>query len=583
MRASKLLSLYQNLDDDQKLTFLHAEREKVSIKLLASEPLNFTHYLQLAAICYGLGYSDLAAGEAYKALTLLETYFDPDFSDFHPELRNVAGEVVPWPEDDDAILHARIDIAQCLRLLVIALTDLGCLRDACTYLKQLEKLDPEGRFSGKEECQKLHDSIQYAQSSWSGEVDGSGEFLKRKSQPSRLRNFGFARREVYTRNNHELDRSSSAIIAALNQMLKVVASDIEVRPVKLPVLEDHSKPKLVPSGANGKDPAVRLSKKAISPTTLQLGLFAKIDIPASSRILQETSVLTAVRPVHASLCHNCGVTTQEPSSCLEPVCCPSCADAAVFCSNSCLEIAQSKYHSTTCGNEEIDPIGRHENSENPSEDLYFLLLARAFAMSNSQNVHPLELEETKYLWGEFSQNFRSKDKCPRTLPFTFQHNIVLPFRLLSILSEEHPEMSPFSAKGRDWYDTWVVQTLYAKFRGVASARQSTWDGKPEVAAVHPLWSLANHSCAPNVGWGWGSKRVFRVRDRPVLWGDREGTSTDNWKGIKAGEQILSHYCDVDLSVRDRREYMLGSLGGECMCERCLWEAECDRSTKITSE
>lgn len=133
-------------------------------------------------------------------------------------------------------------------------------------------------------------------------------------------------------------------------------------------------------------------------------------------------------------------------------------------------------------------------------------------------------------------------------------------------------MSPFSGQRLDWYDTWVVQTLYAKFRGVASARQSTWDGKPEIAAVHPLWCLTNHSCAPNVEWGWDSQRIFRVRNRPVLWGDQIDSLGDDWRGIKEGEEILSHYCDVDLAVKDRREYMLGSLGGECMCERCIWEA-----------
>ncbi len=118
-----------------------------------------------------------------------------------------------------------------------------------------------------------------------------------------------------------------------------------------------------------------------------------------------------------------------------------------------------------------------------------------------------------------------------------------------------------------------MQTLYAKFRGVASARQSTWDGKPEVAAVHPLWCLANHSCAPNVEWGWGRERVLRVRERPVMWGSQGHIPEVGWKGIKAGEQILSHYCDVDLPVAERREYMRGSLGGECRCERCVWEGK----------
>lgn len=31
-------------------------------------------------------------------------------------------------------------------------------------------------------------------------------------------------------------------------------------------------------------------------------------------------------------------------------------------------------------------------------------------------------------------------------------------------------------------------------------------------------------------------------------------------GIKKGEEILNHYCDIDLKVKDRREWAQGSLG-----------------------
>lgn len=87
-------------------------------------------------------------------------------------------------------------------------------------------------------------------------------------------------------------------------------------------------------------------------------------------------------------------------------------------------------------------------------------------------------------------------------------------------------------------------------------------------------------------WGWdaGRERVFRVRARPVPWSKGQDVAEDgngkdgnnmngNWKGVRAGEQILTHYCDIDLHVKERREYMLGSLGGECICKRCVWEAE----------
>jgi hypothetical protein len=36
---------------------------------------------------------------------------------------------------------------------------------------------------------------------------------------------------------------------------------------------------------------------------------------------------------------------------------------------------------------------------------------------------------------------------------------------------------------------------------------------------------------------------------------------------------LSHYCDIDLKVQERREWAKGSLGGWCMCNRCRREEE----------
>jgi len=43
---------------------------------------------------------------------------------------------------------------------------------------------------------------------------------------------------------------------------------------------------------------------------------------------------------------------------------------------------------------------------------------------------------------------------------------------------------------------------------------------------------------------------------------------------------LSHYCDIDLKVQDRREWAQGSLGGWCMCERCRAEAAEEKSKAV---
>lgn len=195
----------------------------------------------------------------------------------------------------------------------------------------------------------------------------------------------------------------------------------------------------------------------------------------------------------------------------------------------------------------------------------------------------LILPEVQYLWGDFTAVPSSPSShIERRLPFSFQRNVVDP---LSIL--EKMDVNIFTSP---LAETWVTNTLYAKFRGTASARFST-DGVargPEVAAVHPMWCLANHSCAPNVKWDWSAEIRFKARggEDLVRWGpdaeqdheegncsnNREDDSIRTWQGgIKKGDEILNHYCDVALPVQERSEWASGALGGNCMCKRCLWE------------
>lgn len=58
--------------------------------------------------------------------------------------------------------------------------------------------------------------------------------------------------------------------------------------------------------------------------------------------------------------------------------------------------------------------------------------------------------------------------------------------------------------------------------------------------------------------------------RPTRVMEKHGAQKE--PGIKAGEEILNHYCDVELPVTERREWAKGSLGGWCMCHRCRREA-----------
>ena len=70
---------------------------------------------------------------------------------------------------------------------------------------------------------------------------------------------------------------------------------------------------------------------------------------------------------------------------------------------------------------------------------------------------------------------------------------------------------------------------------------------------------------------WGPEHQQQQRRRQEG-NEKEEEEEEKWKGgLEAGEEVLNHYCDVDLDVRARREWAVGALGGWCLCERCVWE------------
>lgn len=473
-----------------------------------SDPHNPLQYLERAHHFVELKYPDLAAADAYRALTLLETLEDGTAA--YPARKSNAEEFSGKQAAD--LLKKK---PECYRLLVDCLLACGCLRDAFGFWYQWQ--------SGTRATFE----------------DFAASAQKVKGKP--LKEHGTARRDLYSWNNHEPNRSCPETLQLLNERLKSVAPKCEVRSVSLPVLS-------------------RTTVEPSQKTVTQLGLFATADIVPGEQVLHETSLLTATNRVYDTLCDACNGLLPDLAADFPPVPCDKCHDT-IFCSEKCHDLAQETYHPAICGGdvEALASIGRNDLSlVDAADSLYFLLIGRAIAMAETQDVHPLDLSEVKYIWGDLTNVEEQKE----TLPFSFQMQILWPQRLL-----EEMGIDPFASLPR--YDTWVLNTMYAKFRGTASGRLSKWDGGPEVSAVHPMWCLANHSCDPNVRWEWGGEIVFNARSERVAWGHGE---TPRNGGIRAGEEILNHYCDIRLPTKERRSWAVGALGGDCMCGRCVWEA-----------
>ncbi len=344
-----------------------------------------------------------------------------------------------------------------------------------------------------------------------------------------------------------------------------MAPKLEVKAVELPMLT---------AGLPGQD------SDSEAPLVKQLGVFAKENVEPGEHILEEKSLLTAVSRLHDAYCDACSaklpnareidLSSEQGST----ITCEECNEV-YFCSDDCHDEAQTSYHPALCG---VSIDQGSIPAREAADSLYTLLLVRALALSQTQNLHPLELKEVRCIWGDYhgvdldkawetaeNQALGTFNFVPKTLPFSFNSNVLLPLHML-----ENMGVNIFTESSR--YDTWVFNTLYAKIRGTASAQQGI-DGRPEIGAVHPLWCLANHNCAPNVSWEWQGNMRFWARKELVMWTDCD---PNRKPGIGKGDEVFGHYCDISLPVKERREWAAGALGGHCLCLRCIEESSAER-------
>lgn len=562
---------------------------------LQHSPYDVYTYLRRASCHERLGFPDLAIGDAYRALLLTDEVQD-ESGEYHEQaleaieeawrsLRISAeqGEEPPDPEGCIALygeksignragqypITTQIEqneeptyesVAQdCAHKAFVILTrsllKCGCLNSAYDFARRGLKTFPDHQQMQELQRQiveKYHQNKIQQEPAWD---------LSKFDPTTDLPEQASVRRELYTWNEHEPDRFSESSLLFLNNELRKVAPKCDIRAVSLPLLREHGPPNL------SVDPSTP------APAIKQLGIFATEDIAPHETVLHESSLLTANNRLHDPLCDACSsALPATPSNHLPLFSCPSCDDT-IFCSESCQLAAQTHYHPAVCGKEDFDIIAKDPSPSAAANALYLLLLARAIALSETQRIHPLDLPEIKYLWGDFipskityaHSGSATEFLTSRHLPFTFHDNVLAPLHLL-----EKMDVDIFAALPR--WDTWVLNTLFAKFRATASARLSTRDGKPEVCAVHPMWCLANHSCAPNVRWEWGAEIRFTARGEEDVQGWKEMGQGRRWgKGIGRGEEVLNHYCDIGLGVTERREWAIGALGGICVCERCVWE------------
>lgn len=264
-----------------------------------------------------------------------------------------------------------------------------------------------------------------------------------------------------------------------------------------------------------------------------LGVVASKDINVGDTVLVD-STLASVLESDKDRCPACCAPIS--TSTISNACCP-----VLYCSHACSAIALSTFHPAVCGKDFSDLFTAATDSQpTSSNSLDSMLLLRILALSKQHaETNPLETPLLARLTPTYGLD--------QLTIFSFVWHIVFPITLLQRL-----DIDPFSDPS---YDTWVLHTLRCRVQNNQHAQ--ILDGTLGTS-VSPLYSMFNHSCAPNIDWdyvdGSSTVRMFAVK-----------------KVAKGEELFISYLRAWDMDIKERQAKLMGWLGRACGCAKCEGE------------
>jgi len=299
-----------------------------------------------------------------------------------------------------------------------------------------------------------------------------------------------------------------------------------------------------------------------------LGVFATSDIQEGDVIFTDSTpwgstsipaiskVTVAGRTYPGFRCENCcGMTNIWHRVIHQAECCTT-----NYCSRRCLEEAKATYHKAICGRDFSWLMNSQKNEATPVHtfDLDRRMWLRILAICVQSGLHPLDHP----LIAGLTPNYESGEDVSRR--WSLETHVDVPQRILTTLGVDvFKDMR---------YDTWVLQTIWARMKNNAHGGVSEgYNGPVATEHVNSLYSFINHSCEPNAE----AKDVFSTFtpcSAPVF-----GSTTlaiIAKKSIKQGEEIFVSYIGekTEETRKQRNEALRNWLSEECQCTKCRREA-----------
>ncbi|KAI5809925.1 hypothetical protein DFH27DRAFT_477101 [Peziza echinospora] len=500
--------------------FLQA-RELCTKALTEYTPYHPVIYANRACVYSRLGYHDLAAGDAYRAVMLME-YIRARYQDEVPQPESASGTKPPPAQNGAQQLE--IDTAEFVKIKLSIMNEMN---------------------------EKLEKAI----------ADQAADVSPEKSRS--ILSSGVALRQNYPWNTYEPDRFSEESLHKLNQNMTKCAlnsglgvAKCEAKVLDLPDLT-------VQRGEDGRlIESVHLSK--------HLGIFATQDIYAEETFfVEDITISGAPHPGKRILCDYC--SERIPGEGGEDVS-PDPPLYPAYCSQLCLRLAKESHHNPTtlCGRE---------------DDLSWIyddIIASPNPISMN-NTHPLLLDEVKYLYGipppsrGLTMRWDFVTCVVRPMWILTQGLGIDIYSAKGVRMFDTWVVNTLLAK--------IMGTCSGRFEPLLGIQQECDDRPdvvnvhPTWSLVNHDCEPGVGWKPEGKGKFWG---IARRGDEDV---PKSLPPGEKYVAVKKGEEVKSCYTDRKLDYKVRREWARDMLGGDCVCARCLREEKGDleqRSSKPAS-
>jgi hypothetical protein len=539
-------------------------------------------YIDLAGVDNELGFCDIAAANAHKALTLVKCGLSdsrilyPNIPDLKDNVRTTLGKRTLRASEiliDDELDHLRL---QAYRALLKALVGCAAFHEALFVVaKEALKLYPRDY---------APDGLDYSRMIAKGRYKERLAALTGMDCPvatlSEILKKGKIQQKKYPWLNEELNWRSEEMVRNVNEELGEGCS-CEVRPVVFDKQGGDTKLSAIAASTEKGDPATSSVKKDVGP----LGIFAKRDIKEDEIVLIDTTLLNSSNAPSSELqyCDACNSCLNPPYLHPSEVVWASCCDRVAFCSTTCRDTAVKGYHTVLCGKDldwlyegvkNVNNITKEGVAQAWRPISFARLVSVVIADWKVDDVHPLKHR----LLARMAANYAPPEQIEpgQLYDFGYQENVVAPMEILLALGVD-------VFKRRDW-DPEVIQTAYWRMDNNANmGRTSVYpEGEPlphptqlptppsslssktslrnpaltnprtirpilNTININPIYLFFNHSCIPSIFW----HSALPSPDVDLKWLEngkggmlRPGNSAVSCKAIrniKAGEELTITY------------------------------------------